>query len=152
MRDELRRWRKRMAEVPDEGFSEEYRVQLAVGMLYKAIVNAIVARGGVVPPNVRSSGEVKWGNWPVSTGRQQYATQAFKAPVAQPYIKSTAMYQTSGQIHYTHELPVPPRTSQRGLCAEPARAGQLPLRDPSATQATAGAAIGGLGGGPARHT
>ncbi len=100
-----------MAEVPDEGFREEYRVQLAVGMLYKAIVNAIVARGGVVPPNVRSSGEVKWGNWPVSTGRQQYATQAFKAPVAQPYIKSTAMYQTSGQIHYTHELPVPPRTA-----------------------------------------
>jgi xanthine dehydrogenase/oxidase len=111
VRDELRRWRKRMAEVPDEGFSEEYRVQLAVGMLYKAIVNAIVARGGVVPPNVRSSGEVKWGNWPVSTGRQQYATEAFKAPVAQPYIKSTAMYQTSGQIHYTHELPVPPRTT-----------------------------------------
>ena len=31
-----------------------------------------------------------------ATGRQQYETQAFKAPVAQPYIKSTAMYQTVG--------------------------------------------------------
>ena len=111
VRDELQRWRKRMAEVPDEGFSDEYRIQLAVGILYKAIVNAIVARGGVVPPNVRSSGEVKWGNWPVSTGKQKYETQAFKAPVAQPYIKSTAMYQTSGQLHYTHELAVPPRTA-----------------------------------------
>ena len=116
--------------MPDEGFSEEYRVQLAVGMLYKAIVNAIVARGGVVPPNVRSSGEVKWGNWPVSTGRQHYAPEAFKAPVAQPYIKSTAMYQTSGQIHYTHELPVPPRTSNGAFVQSRRAPGQLPLRDP----------------------
>ena len=30
--------------------------------------------------------------------------------VGQPYIKLTAMYQTSGQPHYTHELPVPPLT------------------------------------------
>ncbi|MFS8068526.1 MAG: molybdopterin cofactor-binding domain-containing protein, partial [Byssovorax sp.] len=39
-----------------------------------------------------------------------YTPQYFKAPVAQPYIKATAMDQCSGQQHYTHELPVPPQT------------------------------------------
>jgi xanthine dehydrogenase/oxidase len=48
----------------------------------------------------------------VSDGHQSYvsAGQEFKAPVAQPYIKFTAMEQASGQLHYTHELPVPPNT------------------------------------------
>ena len=32
----------------------------------------------------------------------------FKAPVAQPYIKLMAFYQASGQVHYTHEIPLPP--------------------------------------------
>ena len=58
------------------------------------------------------------GRWAVSDGIQEYATQyddpkakppvAFKAPVAQPYIKLMAMYQASGQVHYTHEIPLPP--------------------------------------------
>ena len=64
-----------------------------------------------MPPGVKSSGEITWGHWPVSDGAQHYETQAFKAPVAQPYIKITAMYQTSGQLHYTHELAVPPLTA-----------------------------------------
>ena len=34
-----------MAEAPDEGFTDEYRTQLAVSFLYKAIVNALRARG-----------------------------------------------------------------------------------------------------------
>jgi len=111
VRAELRRWRNRMAEVPDEGFSEEYRTELAFSFLYKAIVNALVGRGVQVPEYVRSSGDVQWGNWPVSTGRQDYERQYFKAPIAQPYIKNTAMYQASGQLHYTHELAVPPQTA-----------------------------------------
>ena len=45
-----------------------------------------------------------------ATAGSIYVTQAFKEPVGQPYIKLTAMYQTSGQLHYTHELPVPPLT------------------------------------------
>jgi xanthine dehydrogenase/oxidase len=46
----------------------------------------------------------------VSDGREFYEKQDFKRPVSQPYIKLTAMYQTSGQIHYAHELPAPPLT------------------------------------------
>lgn len=109
--DELARWAKRMAEVPDEGFTNEYRTQLAVSFLYKAIVNALVSEGVAVPPDVKSSGEITWGRWRVSDGTQHYQTQAYKAPVGQPYIKNTAMYQTSGQLHYTHELATPPLTA-----------------------------------------
>ena len=109
--DELKRWAKRMAEAPDEGFTEEYRTQLAVSFLYKAIVNAIVREGGSVPSDVKSSGEITWGHWPVSDGLQDWMKQDFKAPVAKPYIKITAMYQTSGQLHYTHELATPPLTA-----------------------------------------
>lgn len=107
---ELARWAERMREVPDEGFTNEYRKQLAVSFLYKAIVNALEREGVAVPPPVKSSGEIAWGRWPASDGTQHYETQDFKAPVGQPYIKNTAMYQTSGQLHYTHELPTPPLT------------------------------------------
>jgi xanthine dehydrogenase/oxidase len=117
---QLTRWAERMVDVPDEGFTNEYRTQLAVSFLYKAIVNALVTKGAAVPADAKSSGEVTWGKWPVSDGTQHYQTQtfkapppgrAFKAPVAQPYIKVTAMYQTSGQLRYTHELAVPPLTA-----------------------------------------
>ena len=110
VRAELKRWAPRMAGLPDEGFTNEYRVQLAVSFLYKAIVNALQKQGVPVPPEVASSGLITWGHWPVSDGRQYYESQAYKQPVGQPYIKITAMYQTSGQLHYTHELPVPPLT------------------------------------------
>jgi xanthine dehydrogenase/oxidase len=107
---ELKRWAPRMKGLPSEGFTDEYRAQLAVSFLYKAVVNALLPDKGAVPEDIRSSGIITWGRWPVSDGRQYYVTQDFKKPVAQPYIKLTAMYQTSGQLHYTHELPVPPLT------------------------------------------
>ena len=107
---ELERWAERMQGLPSEGFTDEYRAELAVSFLYKAIVNALLEQPGAVPPDVRSSGEITWGRWPVSDGTQSYAIQSYKRPVSQPYIKLTAMYQTSGQVHYTQELPVPPLT------------------------------------------
>ena len=110
VRAELKRWEPRMHGLPNEGFTDEYRVQLAQAFLYKAIVNAMLDRGVPVPPQVASSGEITWGKWPDSGGLQFYSTQEYKRPVAQPYIKITAMYQANGQLHYTQELPVPPRT------------------------------------------
>ncbi len=110
VRKELDLQEKRMSEVPNEGFTKEYRTQLAVSFFYKSIINALVAKGIQIPENLTSAAENKWNQWPVSDGVQYYKTQDYKAPVAQPYIKVTAMYQTSGQIHYTHELPVPQQT------------------------------------------
>lgn len=112
VRAELARWAGRMAGLPDEGFTDDYRVALAVSLFYKAAINALSARGVTVPAELASAGVSKWGTWPVSQATQGWdaASDSFKAPVAQPYIKHTAIYQCSGQQHYTHELPVPPRT------------------------------------------
>lgn len=111
---QLKKWIPRMKGLVDEGFTDEYKTDLAVSFLYKAIVNALVQRKVKIPENVKSSGEITWGRWAVSDGIQHYETQDekndknFKAPVAQPYIKLMAMYQASGQVHYTHEIPLPP--------------------------------------------
>lgn len=105
---ELKNSKDRMQEVPDEGFTDEYKKQLAISFFYKAIVNALKVKGVSLPENIESLSKIQWGNWKVTNGIQQYAKQPYKAPVAQPYIKVTAIYQTSGQTHYTHELAVPP--------------------------------------------
>jgi xanthine dehydrogenase/oxidase len=109
---ELARWAERLAPLPTEGFTDDYRTQLAAALFYKAIINALRARKAPLPDTVLSAGDMKWGAWGVSEGTQGWdaAPEAFKAPVAQPYIKSTAMDQCSGQQHYTHELAVPPQT------------------------------------------
>ncbi|TDD79026.1 2Fe-2S iron-sulfur cluster binding domain-containing protein [Actinomadura darangshiensis] len=111
VRSELDEWRDRMAGLPSEGVTDAYRVELAESFLYKAIVQALDQRAAV-PANDRSAGEITWGHWPVSDGRQHYKIQGWKAPVSQPYIKLMAMFQASGQVHYTHEIPVPPTTLQ----------------------------------------
>lgn len=111
VKDELARWADRMAGLPNEGFTDEYRIELATGLFYKAIVNAMEARGITLPPEIVSSGRITWGKWPESNGTQHYAEpREWNKPVGQPYIKITSMYQCSGQIHYVHEIPVPPLT------------------------------------------
>ncbi len=110
---QLKKWAGRMEGLVYEGFTDEYKTDLAVSFVYKAFVNALVQRGANVPENVKSSGEITWGRWAVSDGTQHFETQSandpnFKAPVGQPYIKLMAFYQASGQVHYTHEIPLPP--------------------------------------------
>ncbi len=108
---ELARWHDRMATVPWEGITDEYRVELAVSFLYKSIVNALLTVAPeTVPEADKSAGVSTWGRWPLSTGKQTYAVQDWKAPVSQPYIKLMAFYQATGKVTYTHETPVPART------------------------------------------
>jgi xanthine dehydrogenase/oxidase len=109
--EELARWRERMAQAPWEGITEEYRAQLAVAFLYKAVVNALLAAAPQeVPEADRLAGVSTWGRWPLSGGTQSYEVQDWKAPISQPYVKLMAFYQATGQVRYTHEAPVPPRT------------------------------------------
>ncbi|NRR32070.1 molybdopterin-dependent oxidoreductase [Oxalobacteraceae bacterium] len=129
-RAELARWKARMQGLPDEGFSDDYRVELVLAFFYKAVVNALPQRGVAVPPQVASSGEITWGKWPVSDGIQSWQSQDFKRPVAQPYIKITAMYQTSGQLHYTQELAVPPRTLNAAFVQSTRALGNFHFRVP----------------------
>jgi xanthine dehydrogenase/oxidase len=108
---ELARWHERMSQTPWEGITDGYRVELATSFLYKAVVNALLTVAPeTVPAEDRSAGVGTWGRWPLSGGVQSYEIQDWKAPVSQPYIKLMAFYQATGQVHYTHETPVPPRT------------------------------------------
>ena len=110
-------WQRRLQAVPDEGFTDDYRKALATSLLYKAVVNALLAREVALPPALRSAGEITWGRWPVSTGQEYYKPRPnhFTQPVGEPYIKFTALQQASGQLHYTQELPVPRGTVQGAL-------------------------------------
>ena len=111
VRHELGKWTSYRAKLPDEGFSDDYRVALSLSLFYKALINALVHRGVPVDPAVASAGAIPWGHWGVSSGRQSYATPPVdRHPVGLPYIKNTAIYQALGEIHYTHELAIPPRT------------------------------------------
>ncbi len=105
----------RMAGLPDEGFTNEYKSHLALSFFYKSVINALNTREAPVPAAIASSGDITWGRWPVSTGKQFYSNQLWKAPVSLPFIKTTAMEQAQGQLHYTHELPVPPKTVNASL-------------------------------------
>lgn len=110
---ELDHWADRMQEVGFDGFTSAYRIQLASAFLYKAMVSALVhLRPESVPASIRSAADETWGNWPVSDGTQYYKPYPSKkrAPVSEPYVKLMALYQTSGQVRYTHELNVPPTT------------------------------------------
>lgn len=108
-------WKLRMNGLPDEGFTELYRIQLVTAMFYKAVIKTLLENGATVPANIRSSGMITWGKWPVSNGHQFYQSQSFKAPVTKPYVKFTAMEQASGQLHYTHEYAVPINTVNAAL-------------------------------------
>lgn len=95
--------------LPSEGFTDEYRVKLAMSYIYKAIVRAIVEKKPKeIPENISSAAKIDWGNWGVSKGTQHYTIQDFKAPVSQPYIKLMAFHQAMGEVHYTHEIELPP--------------------------------------------
>ena len=109
--DELKHVRSLRPDLEYSGITPEYQAELAVSFVYKAIINTLVQLDeSKVAPQLRSSGLITWGNWPVSDGVQSYQSknQKFKAPVSQPYIKLMALYQTSGQVRYTHEMELPP--------------------------------------------
>jgi xanthine dehydrogenase/oxidase len=104
---EQKKWCSRMADEPDEGFTNLYRRQLTEGYLYKAIVNALLqVAPETVPTSIASAGVDTWGTWPVSDGTQCFDSDLYDTPLRKPYIKLAAMYQAQGEVKYTHEKPV----------------------------------------------
>jgi xanthine dehydrogenase/oxidase len=108
--DELVHNEARMADVPSEGVTHEFKCQLAASFVYKeALVRARVQQQDIVPVQERSAGDTKWGSWGVSSGRQYHGPPKVEefAPLRVPYIKLAALNQTTGNVRYTHEMDVP---------------------------------------------
>ncbi|SIN74644.1 molybdopterin cofactor-binding domain-containing protein [Algoriphagus halophilus] len=108
---ELNQWESqgRYESIPSEGFTDEYKTNLAISFLYKAVIRTLLEKSTQgVPTDLSSAGDINWGNWGLSNGTQSYEIQDFKKPLSQPYIKLMAFHQAMGQVHYTHEIPLPP--------------------------------------------
>ncbi|MBW8832572.1 MAG: molybdopterin-dependent oxidoreductase [Burkholderiales bacterium] len=103
----------RYAQLPDEGFSREYRRQLAESYLFKFYVEVRNWRHLPVPPAERSAADrpVR----PVSHGTQAYVKYPAEYPGNLPFIKIEAYLQTTGEAIYTHDIPLP----RRGLNGAP---------------------------------
>ncbi|WP_438023580.1 molybdopterin cofactor-binding domain-containing protein [Sorangium sp. So ce233] len=98
----------RMAALPDEGFTDEYKLALAEGYFYQFFVYvAEQVAPQEVPGHVRSAGERR--ERPVSTGKQAYEKYKGEYPVNLPYIKLSAFLQATGEARYTHDIPLPAR-------------------------------------------
>ncbi len=142
VKDELASWADRMASVPNEGFTDAYRLELAQSYLYKAVLNALlVFDPDLVPSELRSSAVTHWQNWPVSGGHQSYQTNQYMEPLSEPYIKLMAMYQAQGEVKYTHETPVVAGTLYGALIGSQRAIGSYRFVDPSTGKAIAAEAL-----------
>ena len=101
---------ERYAGLPFEGFSNDYRRQLANAYLYKFFVEvAQSVNPEILTPDQLSA--AARAERPVSAGTQTYAVCAAEAPVNVPYIKLDAFLQATGEAVYPQDLALP----QRGL-------------------------------------
>lgn len=97
---------ERMRDVPEEGFSDEYRTHLAESYFYQLFVwVAEAVAPEIVPPNVRSAGIRA--ERPVSRGTQSIQTYEEEFPVSFPFVKTEAFLQVTGGTKYTHDEPPP---------------------------------------------
>lgn len=111
---ELKQWAKRMADLPDEGFTDSYRRHLAESFLYKFFVEVAEAtKAFPVPAPVAGAGQRYLR--PLSRGKQFVPPNADPAPVGLPIVKQDAFLQASGEAQYTHDIPLPPRGLEAAL-------------------------------------
>lgn len=124
----------RLKDLPWEGFTNDYKRELAVAYLYKFFVSvALAVNPSIITPEARSACERK--DRPVSRGTQNYSTFVEEFPVNQPFIKLEAFLQATGEAMYPQDLPLPPRGLQAALVmSQRARASfsyALPDRSPA---------------------
>ncbi|MBE2998925.1 molybdopterin-dependent oxidoreductase [Nocardiopsis sp. HNM0947] len=127
---------ERRRAAPDEGITDDYLADLATGFLRKSLITALHNRGVEVPPRERSAGETTWGNRPVSDGVQKWTSQSWRQPVAEPHVKRLSMYQASGQLHYTQDVPVDPTTAHAALAVSRRALASFAFTDPDTAGAT----------------
>ncbi|MBL4639135.1 MAG: molybdopterin-dependent oxidoreductase [Kordiimonadaceae bacterium] len=110
---------------PDKntGITYDYKLQLAESFVYKTMVNVIdQLEPCQVPDQDKSAGVIKWGTWGVTGGTQTFETEKYRFPISEPFIKTEAFLQASGETTYVHDYVMPPNalygaavTSERAL-------------------------------------
>ncbi|MDA8584744.1 molybdopterin-dependent oxidoreductase [Rhodobacteraceae bacterium] len=112
--------------LPDEGFDDAYRLDLATRLFFKAYLNAReVNAPGSLPKDEKSAAKRHWGAWPTSGGTQDWHHDNSMAPISEPYIKLMAMYQAQGEVRYTHETKMPATASYGAVVATTRAAGKF---------------------------
>ncbi|MFE7187984.1 FAD binding domain-containing protein, partial [Streptomyces erythrochromogenes] len=101
----MERYASRFAKLPDEGFSPEYKLQLAQSFLYKFFIEVCEWRGLHVPRDVQSGG--RRALRPVSKGTQAYVDYPDEYPVNIPYVKIESFLQSTGEAQYTQDIALP---------------------------------------------
>lgn len=111
---QLTKWAKRMAALPDEGFSDLYRCHLGESYLYKFFVEvAELTKAMPIATDIASAGirPVR----PLSRGQQFVPPNIDPPPVGVPYVKQDAFLQASGEAVYTQDIALPPRGLESAL-------------------------------------
>ena len=92
-----------------DGISNEYRLELALTLFYKAFVSiALQVAPNEVSPQNKAAGLPF--DRPLSSGEQHYEVYPEEFPVSEPLVKLSAYSQASGEAVYTQDLPSPPGT------------------------------------------
>jgi xanthine dehydrogenase/oxidase len=91
----------------EEGFTNEYRAQLAEGFFYKFFLYVQTAIDKSVVGELHSSAAVKPVR-PLSSGMQTFDVDEFMLPLTSPIARRTAVSQATGEVRYTHDLPLAP--------------------------------------------
>lgn len=130
-----RDWATRASENVEEGITAEYQRDLAVGLFYRTLIHAMNQRGDV-PRAIASAGDMTWGSWPVSTGRQYFDPGPLGSPIGDPLIKRTALHQATGNVRYTQELACPPLTLNAAYVLSRRALGRFAFTTPGAAPAS----------------
>ncbi|MDC0684913.1 molybdopterin cofactor-binding domain-containing protein [Sorangium atrum] len=120
----------RMAALPDEGFTDAYKLALAEGYFYQFFVYvAEQVAHHEVSKDARSAGKRR--ERPESTGKQKYERYKDEYPVNKPYIKLGAFLQATGEARYTHDIPLPARGLEAAVVTSMKALAQISYQIPS---------------------
>lgn len=91
----------------EEGFTIQYRSQLAQNFFYKFFIAVLEKIDPKAVSDVNASAGVQEVR-PLSSGMQTFEIDDTILPLTSPIVKRTAISQATGEVKYTHDLPLPP--------------------------------------------
>jgi xanthine dehydrogenase/oxidase len=111
LKDALQQLKKEIGRIivpmDEEGFTNEYRAQLAEGFFYKFFLYVQTQIDSSMVGELHSSAAAQPVR-PLSSGMQTFDIDEFMLPLTSPIARRTAVSQATGEVRYTHDLSLPP--------------------------------------------